>query len=112
MGGNMSNKPKTIFDEVVRSPIRLINEKRSINHFDIARMFSLNPAAVASFLDHYKTLDGQKDTVFVDPPTELPQMRWATDVAFYALYSELNLNEALGQAVLHALGHFESKEAA
>lgn len=72
-----------------------------ISHFEIARLFDLNPALIAGALDDFRAQDGQHDTVY-----KIDMLRWADETAFYSVATELNLPEYLMQAVLASLGHF------
>lgn len=81
---------------------KIINGRAHVSHFEIARKFGLSPIVVCAALDHFALQDGQHDTVHREG-----FLRWADDIAFYALMSDLNLPEYLSQAVLASLGHFQ-----
>ena len=85
----------------------LIQGRAMISHLEIARLFQLPAPTIQACFQAFKLLDGQNDTVLIDGDTY-----WVDDVAFFELYCELDLPEALGQAVLTALGHFRTVEAA
>ena len=85
---------------------RLINGRKFISHFEVSRIFNLNPHTVAGLLDGFKTQPGQQDTVVYEK-----FLRWMDDAAFYELAIRCDLPETEMQTVLAALGHFRQMEA-
>ena len=96
------NNNKAIKNRYLESfTTRIINQRKYISHFEVARIFNLNPQRLAVLLDDFRSQPGQKDSVILEH-----FLRWMDDSAFYLLASHYDLPENEMQTVLAALGHY------
>lgn len=81
---------------------RIINQKLTISHLEISRIFGVNATFVSDLLMQFSSLEGQKRTVFVDSTGLLPPTRYAFAPAFRAIVPHLP-DADLASVVLTAL---------
>jgi hypothetical protein len=99
--------------QITAIPTRMVEGKRRVSHFAIARLFDCNPALLCGALDEFRDQDGQADSVVVCDG----MIRYIDDRAFSAAVRAYGWHDvpvllALVWQVLAALDHASVEVAA